>query len=263
MSKNYNLEQIYVGELYLYTDIVSYTPISHDSKKKERAEDFFKTGAIDFEKNPLNRYIDWENGREYTGFLTMFYKQGKKYICMHDGNAYEMKGQCFIENLVPLSELVPKLNAKLPKVIAISEALQLFDILFKKNFGEISLYDTTQHDAMDFYIGDIILRERKQALPDDKIEYINLPQHIMLAKSNLLISSFQETNYINRVYRCLFLQQDVDLYNVNSHEFYNPYENSFQSIANFKDYIDEYGLPSTQKTLSIPKALKLLRKTLE
>lgn len=268
MSKNYSLEQIYVGELYLYTHFAGFISKTYNPKMKEMVKKFSKTGAIDFDKDPLSKYIDWEKGIEYTGFLTMFYKQGNKYVCLHDGKTYEQTGGIFIENLVPLSELIPKINTELPKNISIPQALQLFDTLFKKNFGEIALYDTTRYDVIDFYVGDVILRERKQdqTSQDTKIEYIDLPRNIMLAKSNLLVSSYRQMEYINRVYRCLFLHEDIDidknLYNINNHEFYSSLKD-VQSITTFRDYINDYGLRSTQKTLSIPKALKLLKKTIE
>lgn len=260
-NKGYNIEEFYIGELYLYTNFAKFLSESYNPKNQSKINTFAQSRAINFQQDMESRYIDWENGREYAGFLTIFYKQGNKYVCLHDGISYEINGSCFIKNLVPLNELLPKVNSKVESCISIARALELFDILFKKE--ESQLYNENKQSISDFYVGDLVLREmfHQETLLDSTHTYINLPNHVMLDKSGLAIQSFNEGTYVNRVYRCLFLKDGVDLYNVNNHQFYNPNEDTFQMIVNFKDYTTEYGINVTAQQISIPKALKKFKKT--
>lgn len=262
-NKKYNIEEFYVGELYLYTNFANFISVSYNPQAKDQVRNFLQSGAINFQKDMESRYIDWDSGREYTGFLTIFYKQGDKYICLHDGKPYKLNGSNFIENLVPLSSLLPQINTQLLAEITVSKALQLFEILFKNTKDEINLYDETKEKIQDFYIGDIILKEiyHQESLPDSKYQYINLPHHIMLDISNLLVQRFSDSNYISPVYRCLFLRHDIDLYNINNNQFYNPHEDNFQMLITFQDYMKEFNIGIPQETISISKALKLFKKT--
>lgn len=263
-NKKYNIEEFFVGELYLYTNFANFISESYNPQNRNYVNNFSHSGAINFQQDLISRYIDWENKREYTGFLTIFYKQGDKYICLHDGLQYKLNGSNFIENLVPLTSLLPQINTRLLSEITISKALQLFDILFKNTKDEIKLYDETKESIQDFYIGDIILKEiyHQETLPDSKYQYINLPHHIMLDKPNLLVQRFSNSDYINAVYRCLFLCQDTDLYNINNNQFYNLHEDNFQMILSFQEYMKDFNMEISQETVSIPKALRLFKKTL-
>lgn len=263
MKKNnkYNIEEFFVGELYLYTNFANYISESYNPINQNKVNTFSQSGAINFCQEESRKYIDYENGREYTGFLTIFYKQGNKYICLHDGISYELKGANFIENLVPLNELLPKINTEILSEISIPRALELFDILFKQ---QTTLYNKEKQPISDYYIGDIVLKEtyHQETLPDSKYTYINLPHHIILDKSNLAFQTFQEDNYMNIVYRCLFLKQDLDLYNLHNHQFYNSHEDTFQSIISFQEHIKSIDITIPSETISIPKALKLFKKTI-
>lgn len=262
-NKKYNIEEFFVGELYLYTNFANFIYESYNPQNRNYVDNFSHSGAINFQQDLISRYIDWENKREYTGFLTIFYKLGDKYICLHDGKPYKLNGSNFIENLIPLSTLLPQINTHLLPEITISKALQLFDILFKNTKDDINLYDETKEKIQDFYIGDIILKEiyHQESLPDSKYQYINLPHHIMLDKSNLLVQRFSDSDYISTVYRCLFLRHDIDLYNINNNQFYNPHEDNLQMLITFQDYMKEFNIGILQETISIPKALKLFKKT--
>jgi len=265
MNKNnkYNIGDFYVGELYLYTQFAGMTKGTYIPNGLEKIQTFSLSGAIHFQKDLLSRYIDWENGREYTGFLTIFYKQGNKYICLHDGNSYELNSPNIIDNLIPLNELLPKVDTNQISKINVEQALGLFDILFKKNIEDSKLYIGNSFPTKDFYVGDISLKERTPIEPnDDRVVYINLPHHIMLYKSSLEVYSYGKDNYTNAVYRCLFLRDGVDLYNINNNQFYNPHEDDFDSIINFQDYMRDFELKPIPDQLSIPKALRKFKKTL-
>lgn len=261
--EKYNIENFFVGELYLYTNFANFISDSYDPQTKNQVINFIQSGAINFQTDMESRYIDWDSGREYTGFLTIFYKEGTRYICLHNGISYELNGSNFIENLIPLSELLPKINAKIITSITINKALQLFDILFKNTKDEINLYNETKEKLQNFYIGDIILKKiyHKESLPGSKYQYINLPHHIMLDKSILSVQRFFDSDYISTVYRCLFLRYGIDLYNINNNQFYNPHKDNFQMLITLKEYMKEFDIEIPQETMSIPKALKLSKKT--
>ena len=138
-------------------------------------------------------------------------------------------------------------------------ALQLFDILFNKNKDMSQLYLGEKQLVSDFYVGDISLKEmyRKEQGSDSRRKYIDLPQHYLLDKSGLTLYSFRKSDYVSTVYRCLFLRQGVDLYNVNNNQFYNHNEDKIQGIVDFREYITNFGIKTQSSELSIPKALKL------
>lgn len=259
-NKEYNIEEFYVGELYLYTNFANF--ISDSYNQANKIDIFSQSRAINFQQDMESKYIDWENGREYTGFLTIFYKQGDKYICLHNGTSYELKGDNFIENLIPLTELLPKISTELIKSITIPRLLDLFDILFRQ---QTNLYNNDKYPITDFYIGDLSLRKiyHQESLPDSRYTYINLPYHIILDKTDLAIHSFKQSDYINVVYRCLFLKQGLDLYNIHNHQYYNPNEDTFQTIITLKEYLKEYNISISSDTISIPKSLKSFKRTLK
>lgn len=263
-KQKHPISNFFVGELYLYTAFGNY--LSIDSTiviGKENIERFSQSGAINFQKDLISRYTDWENKREYQGFLTIFYKQGDKYICLHDGRSYQLNDSVLLENLVPLKELLPKMNQRVISKISTNQALELFDILFKKSQDESILYKENEELISDFFVGDISIKERTLSEDiDAKTEYFYLPQHIMLGKNNLEIYSYGKNQCANTVYRCLFLRDGVDLYNINNNGFYNPNEDKFDTIISFCEYIQGFEIPTQKDRISIPKALKLFKKTI-
>lgn len=260
----YSINNFYVGELYLYKQFANILAENSISEGEQRIEQFNQSGAINFQKDVLSRYIDWEEKREYTGFLTVFYKQDNKYICLHDGKIYQHNQPNMIENLVLLSDLLPKIDAHRITRISMYDALELFDILFSKSFNESKFYIYKKQPKSNFFVGDIRLKEQKNNESiDSKTQYINLPHHIMLSQLGLALYSYSEEDYTTVVYRCLFYKDIVDLYNANNHQFYNPNEDSFDSIISFEDYMNEFNIDIPIETISIPKALKLFKRTLK
>lgn len=71
-GKKYDINNFYVGELYLSKELegLTYTGIV-DSKK---SGPLLENGAIRIEKEKRNKYVDLKKGLEYEGFLTLFYK---------------------------------------------------------------------------------------------------------------------------------------------------------------------------------------------
>jgi len=259
INKKYDIDKFYIGELYLYTNFANFISPYYNINQQNKIKSFKNSRAINFQQDELRKYIDWENKREYTGFLTIFYKQDdKNYICLHDGTSYRIDGTNFIENLIPINEVLPKVNTeKIPK-LNISTALELFDTIFKE---QTTLYNKDKHLLSEYYIANITLKEtyHQEQYPESRYIYINLPHHILLEKSNLSIQTYQQEDYTNIVYRCLFLKQNQYLYNLNNHQFYNQNEYTFESLIPLKDYLQESNKSISQETVSIPKALKLFK----
>lgn len=260
-QNKYPIVNFYIGELYLYTQFGGMTKGTYIPNALEKIESFSKTGAINFQPDMISRYIDWENRREYTGFLTIFYKEGNNYICLHDGKTYQLKGATIIDNLTPLKDLLPKIDSKRINQISMYDALELFDIIF--NQKENQFYTEKDQNIADFYVGDLTLSEKNPSSSiDERIRYTQLPEKIILEKQGLDIYSYENKEYINTVYRCLFLKDGVDLYNIHNHQFYNPYEDIIESIIPLKEYAEQFEIKMPSKKTTIPKALKLFRRTI-
>ena len=265
MSKNnfLNIDNFFVGELYLYKSFGNFINGIKPEEEIKIIENFTSTRAINFQQDLISRYIDWDNLREYNGFLTIFYKQGDNYICLHNGKSYKLNGKYIIDNLVSLKELLPKIDTLQINNINFVQALNIFDLLFQKEADETRLYLNRNIDTSKFYVGDISIKERTAIETSERrIEYLNLTQHIMLNRKGLELYSYVNLNYINTVYRCLFLLDGVDLYNINDNQFYNPNEDNFDNLISLEDYLKEFEKKETPKTLSIPKALRLFKRNL-
>lgn len=265
MSKNnlLNIDDFYIGELYLYTSFGNFINGINPQEEIKKIDNFALTGAINFQQDLISRYVDWENLREYIGFLTIFYKQDDNYICLHDGNSYKLNGKYIIDNLIPLRELLPKIDTPQIEYINFVQALNIYNLLFQKESDETRLYLNHCINSSKFYVGDISLKERTPVESNEsRIEYLNLPQHIMLNRRGLELYSYANSNYINTVYRCLFLLDGADLYNINDNQFYNPNEDKFDNLITLEDYLREFEKKETPQTLSISKALRLFKKTL-
>lgn len=262
-NNKYSIEDFYVGELYLYNNfgnLLSPTAVLDGKDKMKKLEE---SGAINFQKDLISRYIDWDNRREYNGFLTIFYKQNNEYICLHNGISYRENGANIIDNLIPLNELLPKIDCFEITKLSFEQAINLFGILFETKSDETRLYRGSEMPLSDFLVGDLSLKEKTPIEPNDnRIEYINLPHHIMLSKTNLETYSYGSSNYVYTVYKCLFLKDGVDLYNINNNQFYNPYEDKFDSIITLKEYLQGFEQKTPHETISIPKALRLFKRTL-
>ena len=258
----YPITSFFVGEIYLYTKFGNLLKGETTNECEERLKSFQASGAINFQKDSLSRYIDWEETRKYTGFLTIFYKQDNKYICLHDGKVYHKNEATIIDNIIPLTDILPKLEKKYQPRISMYDALELFDNLFQEDLTAPIMYQEENKPITDFYVGDIVLQERNIGNRDERIRYIDLPHHLILQKAGLLQHSYEIENYLNSVYRCLFLKDGVDLYNVNNSKFYNPYEDDFETLIPLTEHLTKEEVICHSKSISIPKALRLFKKSI-
>ena len=294
-KQKYDINNFYVGELYLSYQFGNLMVLSklteEEMKERRKVATICMNGAIDFQKDLINSYTNWENRRSYQGVLTIFYKKDDKYISLHNGMAYDSFGDDFCDNLVPLLELLPKVDFNKPTTISTKEAIKFFDILFKKSrFNRADkLYNQIEHSTQDFYVGNLNLY--KGFLPDNKREnryqYSDLSQKYVLYRSNAILGGMYQRTGENKddyglVYdshdsadfTCLFLIQPNGLYNVHNYQIYNLGnlkkehfdnkefigESDCDCLISFQQYLDEGKIVNASQSITIPKALKLYRK---
>ena len=252
MSKTnkYPIEKFYVGELYLYKLFAGLSNGETIANGEKRIEELSTSSAICFQQDEESRYIDWDNKREYIGFLTIFYREGKNYVCLHNGKTYQLNGPIIIDGLTPLSDLLPTIDTKSRRYITMYEGLYLFDILFDQR--ENQLYLGKEFPKKNFYVGDLILPTRKTIIQSDqRIRYKDLPQNLMLSKADLEIKNYIDDGIEYSVYRSLFLQDGVDLYNPYNNQYYNPNEDRIDNIVPFVEYIGFSGEPHCNHSITI------------
>lgn len=272
-KERYNINKFYVGELYLshQTSYKGGNEFSDYIESIKKLSLLSFNGGIRFQKDIFSRYIDFEKNKAYEGVLTIFYKSREGYLCLHDGERYIPNDDSFCENLIPLSNLLPKIDFNIPNEISIKEAICLFDFLFKKK-SKIS--NSSKYDINDFYIGCLTLHDGY--LPNcnkiNRYRYDNLALKYMLINSEAtIVEKFgKEDTFYNlhdfTVYRCAFLKLPFGLYNLNCYQFYDYYfrnnSDSFTShcgeLKSMKQLLDEKNM-CTSDLITIPKILKLQR----
>lgn len=279
-KEKYDINNFYIGELYLSFHIGSLfedSDIRKQNEENNKIFDMYKTEAINFQKYSIRRY-DYDSMKKYESFLTIFYKIGDKYMCLHNGTLYEVNGVNFCNNLISLSELLPKLSYNIPKEISINDAISMFDLLFKKKNG-IKL-NNSKYDINDFYVGDLVLHDGYLPNGDShsKYQYDSLLHKYMLFNSEARMfsmvgkkdasSNLHDFSY----FKSLFLRSSNGIYSPYSNQFYNTgvldkvhmadngiYEDYYEWMEPFKYLLKENQI-SCPQSISIPKALKLYKK---
>ena len=291
-NKKLDINNIYVGELYLSCGLGSFAD-GHCLSKKEIEEinkmaKITNNGAINISAN--GRFTDLEKRRSYECALTLFYKDNDQYKSLHNGINYGTEGIDFCKGLVPLTELLPKVDFNAPKELTENEAKRYFDILFNSNlFDKVArLYSPVKHNINEFYVGTLNLYDGY--LPDNKsmnmYQFSNLPQKYMLyrsgAKLGCIYGYYGESkdeygniydNHSTFDFECLFMNTDNGLYSIHNHQIYNngtmdnehlidiPLgENHYERIKSFEEYLDMKKIKHYPKEITVPKSLKLYRK---
>lgn len=290
-TQKYDVKNFYVGELYISTGLnVSGSLLS--SNKKITKENSIKydiqnktmsNGAININDS---FHLSIDNGlRWYNGYLTIFYRQNNNYICLHNGNLYRLNGEDFCENLFRLDKLLPKISYNCPKEISNKGALKIFGQLFNKNYEYKTekFYTCGSYKLDDFYVGSLAFCHKCTfpELRERRIKNINTPQHYILNKSDASLSyitgCFPDENnveYDHLHFNTLFLKQKKGLYNLHDFEIYNygilekehfynhkPNESYYDWMVPFREILEEKKIKYNSDNITIPKALKLYRKT--
>ncbi len=288
-TQKYDIKNFYVGELYISTginrpvlstkkEITNENRIKYDIQNKTTMN-----GAIDIKDH---FYLSKDNGlRWYNGYLTIFYKQNDNYICLHNGNTYRLTGEDFCENLFRLDNLLPKVSYNCPKEISNKDALRMFAQLFNEDYEYKTekFYTCEPYKLDDFYVGNLAFCHKctSPEIGERMSKNINTPQHYILNKSDASLSyitgCFPDENnveYDHLHFNTLFLKQKKGLYNLHDFEIYNsgilekehfhnykPNESYYDWMVPFREVLEEKNIKYKSNEITIPKALKLYRKT--
>lgn len=294
MKNKYNINNFYVGELYLSREmgnsLINEKLNEKDFGERDKVTTICANGAINFDKHRMSKYTDYDNKCQYKGVLTIFYKENDEYICLHNQMAYDSDSIDFYDNLIPLGDLLPKVDFSFTKEISAREALKTFDSLFKSNAEKTDkLYNKIEHPMQEYYVGNLNLYEG--FLPDNnrrnRYQYSNLPQKYVLYISDAVIMGIyglkgKTKDEYGLVYdshdttdfRCLFLKQKNGLYNIHNYQTYDKGilqqthfdgnvplgESYYDWIIPFENYLEQRDVRNNYSSLTIPKALKLYRK---
>lgn len=194
-KKIYNINNFYIGELYLSYEFKNLLQ-SENSIQKSKTSSLCINGAINFEQGLLRKYIDWEKRKSYEGILTIFYKENDNYISLYSGKLYNSNSEDFYENLVSLPNALPKSGFDIPSRISIKEALFLFDTLFKNSKAK----NIEEFYSTDYQIPDWI---KKGIIAVQKAPSARNIQPIAFNYSNGILSAYinhenpQKTDFID------------------------------------------------------------------
>jgi len=288
--KNYNIEQLYVGELYLsYNLIIGHKLNELNPKEKETINQIILNGAIDFQKDLFKKYTDWKNQKQYHGVLTLFYKEKEEFICLHNGKNYTTNGIDFCEHLIPLPQLLPKISYNMPNTLSLKESLYLFNTLFhpKYNHKLINIHNKDLYNTNDFYIGNLSLHDGFRSNDFyQRYIYYNLVESYLAYNNGATISHFfgiedqkfdEEKNrpiglHDYKVLKCIFLKlNETKMYNLNNFQIYQNgtfesstpdsdiiTENYYDNLKPLKEVMEKKHIKLKDST-TIPKVLKLSR----
>lgn len=278
--RRYSINNFYVGILnfpfnmgnMLYKDVVS-------KSQKERKDLFVNTvlnGAIDLRSFMTGEELNWTNRTHTIKLFTLFYKvDDVHYLCLHNKNYYNT-GIDYCNELVKLTDVLPKIDIIYDDSLSFMDALKLFKYLFCYNNLKICGSAKTNFKIEDFYQGTTSLCtnyyvEEKNAL-DSKSYFMNLPEHLIFLKNNYL---YKESGYAKKDhdnieysysnYDTLFIKTpNGKYYNLNNYSFYDlNLENEFDTKITieepFVNKLKEKGIVYPSE-VTIPKVLKLQKK---
>lgn len=280
-NKKYNIEDFYIGELYI-GDLGLYSATI--------VVDTIQNGAIDIQDRLLIKHYDKDRHRYYDILLTIFHKYNNEYTCLHNGKTYTQEGTDYCKSLISLKDLLPKVSYNIPEYLSFKEPYHIFDKLFKNRKAQkiANSHNKTPYDINDFYTGNLnlyegfILEESGSHYP---YTYYNLPELRILFESDAKVKVgnyleiFNEQDNTSKTHNylvcnCLFLKfQGENLYNINNFQTYNKGVLSNEQLTEFKigeSYYDhmvpftetlkEQEVKYDKEKITIPKALKLYKK---
>lgn len=272
----YNIDNFYIGEICIVEKIGNSLNNNTDTFKPYRTVLNLKSnGALGIS---LKKDINWEKREKYYKVLTIFYKNGNEFICLHDGNIYSPMPN----TLYNLSSLLPKYSYNIPTKITIKTALSLFNILFNKSLSLEKIYNNDKYNIEDFFIGTLALYTG--FIPKDKK---NEPQDVNLAIKYILsnnshniclTSKSTNGNLLNdqivvpgrhqhKYYKSLFLKVPDGMYSVNGFITLNKSlsGNIFEKTPTIAESYYKQLIPITEKIkipskkISIPKVLEKIK----
>ena len=277
--KKYPTDNFYIGNLNVAlprTNIIMAAcgaePTNEEKQVLHLMLDTVSNGAVHLEQMFRRRINNSQSNYRYNTLLTLFYRVDEdKYLCMHNGYVYSPKSEdTYCDQLVPLSQTVPKFAFSLPNEITKHQAYSITRKLFMKNSYNNNLYNNDKFNLDDFYLGNLELctgyREKDvfgEYNSKSVLERILLNGHKNLYCQSGYSRIFTiddieyEADYSD--YWSIFLKiDDENYYNINNYRIYNielcePFIDKVTlkyPIKLFDDYCD------LSDQITIPKIIK-------
>ena len=249
-------EKLYVGKLNIGHKIGNLLtrekPTKHDLEQIKLKSNTLANGAISLNNISFTDIANWDERIRYESIFTLFYELDKNtYICLHNGNTYNLKGENYCSDLTPLISCIPKISYKIDDRITCTKARSIFNVLFKDNNKDI--YNNRDKYNLDsFYHANLEL-----CIGNDK-EDANLAQVIMLSKNGIYpISGYtKKDNELFRLYNVIILMlENNKLLNINDNRIN---ESNIKLTSPLK--VDRlYSDNIKEDKVTIPKILKIQR----
>ena len=301
LPKKYGVDNYYVGQLDLFEPcsfFLKKETLSLEDKKIIKFNNkTIDNGAIDLKKDAYFSYDEANRNFMYRELLTIFYENNSEYICLHNGTKYKFNTINCYKNLVPLKNLLPKIDYIPDDNLSIKQALNLFEIFFgnKKDYGTENLYNNIKHKTNDFFFANLTLCSGYE-INKKGYESLNIPEINMLFRSSAKLGSLfgcceksqgtygiTKNNYDYLMFTCLFLETNGNLLNLNNNQIYNKkndknsekndensekndeiLKNKAQSYCEILTSLDKYivvnKLNILKEEITVPEALKIFRK---
>ncbi len=270
-DKIYSLNDIYIGEIRY--------PISSIALPIDKSK-ILANGALKITSKhdnvPLN--IDEES----FVILSIFYCYNRNFICLHDGQVYSSKkdnNAPRLENIIPITEFLPKLRGFIPKRVTLSSLLSIFNNLFKPDYLSnnrvAKMNSDIKYKKSDFFTGILTLFTGELFENEPKnYKLYNLPNRIILDNNSKFLEeisipmSLDEIigDYEYRRYKCLFLSPNGRIYYcLNDFNFYDGLRESqdyagLRPKVSFVEDIEPLCKKDLSKEITIRQALNLSKR---
>ncbi|MBR3661119.1 MAG: hypothetical protein IKN63_04345 [Bacilli bacterium] len=251
----FDINNFYIGKLTFVNEFNGLNILNTDDGqvklKKKSIQNIIKGGAIPLDTK-MNCY----------SVLTMFYKGSKGYICFHNLETYEdsNKNKDYVEQLIKIKDLLPKLGYQIPNRISVEYFYKLFNSFFKHN--KQFKYNHELYKLDDFYIGsfDLLIKkdtDNQQLIPN--LYYYYMFKNYGLNTIEKRIEIIENEIYESDKFKSIFYRlSDDTFYNVNNNQFYYLHNlNNIRIETLLKDILEDRNIIYNRKTISVPKVLKL------
>jgi len=264
-----DVENYYVGYLNINRPYLSF---EEEKKGNDSGAKTINTtmdnGAVSLIAVKFEKLLRFDSKHKYESWLSIFYRIDENhFMCLHNGIIYSLEGRDYCSDLVPLIEVVPKIDFDLGLSLTDDEAKRIFSGVFKKNnftFKEL-------HDINEFYCGR--LKVCMGYTEKDKYHDLNVLRRVVLnanpilydtSKGSFILEGNEEIDYIN--YQPIFLKISKKLfYNINDYQNYtlgindDKLSNHIELDNPLSECLDSMGIKYPKK-VTISKVLKLQKR---
>ena len=256
--EKYPIEKFYVGKInfgFKIDDFRAYQAPTRQGCIILSVKDITTfNGAIDVQMM-TSKLTDLENRIMYNKIFTIFYKNDdNNYTSLHNGTTYQLSGETYCSDLVPLSSCIPDVASRVDKEITCLKAKQIFEILFESS--KKSLYTCESFPLDYFYFANLELYTGES----ENMRDANLAQRLILNSKGIRPYG-KSSNY--EFYKVIVLWLLDKMNNINDCRSYkssvNPDGSKLEIISSLKENPYFNSNIGGDKT-DIPQIIRLQRK---